>query len=109
MNGGAVSADQLLRERGGAQPPLLLDVRSRSEFVAGHINGARHMPFWVIPWRVSELGTDRDLPIVVYCGHGPRAELAMAALRYYGFSRVSCLAGHMSAWRREGRPVTQGD
>jgi hydroxyacylglutathione hydrolase len=109
MNGGAVSAEELLRDRSGAKPPLLLDVRSQSEFVAGHIIGARHMPFWTIPWRLSELGTDLELPIVVYCGHGPRAELAMAALRYYGFRRVSCLAGHMSGWRRRGLPVTQGD
>jgi rhodanese-related sulfurtransferase len=88
---------------------VVLDVRSRSEFVSGHIAGARHMPFWSIPWRVGELGTALDTPIVVYCGHGPRAELAIAALRWYGFARVSCLAGHMSAWRRQGLPETQGD
>jgi rhodanese-related sulfurtransferase len=109
MNSGAVSADELLRDRGGEQPPLLLDVRSRSEFVAGHINGAVHMPFWSIPWRRAELRAEGGQPIVIYCGHGPRAELAAAMLRYYGFTRVGCLSGHMSGWRRNGFPVTQGD
>jgi len=43
--------------------------------------------------------------VVVYCGHGPRAYLAGAALRRRGFERIVYLKGHMSGWRREALPV----
>ena len=86
----------------GATPPLILDVRSRAEFDAGHIPGSIHIPFWAVPWRAADLPVGTDHPVVVYCGHGPRALFARAVLRRRGFTRVACLAGHMASWRRAG-------
>jgi rhodanese-related sulfurtransferase len=80
--------------------PRILDVRSRREFVHGHVPGAIHIPYWAVPGRVAEIPGDPDAPIVVYCGHGPRAWMTGAVLRARGFTRVSYLAGHMAAWRR---------
>lgn len=84
---------------------IYLDVRSRREFDAGHVPGARHIPFWAVAVRAAALRIPRDTPIVVYCGHGPRARIAKAILRMLGFRRVSLLAGHMRRWKREGRPL----
>jgi rhodanese-related sulfurtransferase len=86
-------------------PPTILDVRSTAEFADGHVPGAKHIPFWAVPWRASALDARPDDPIVVYCGHGPRAQLAIAALRARGFTRVASLAGHMANWREAGLPV----
>jgi rhodanese-related sulfurtransferase len=97
-----VTAAELLTRL--AQRPVILDVRSAGEFAAGHIPGSINIPFWAVPWRAGELGARRDDPIVVYCGHGPRAQLARAALRARGFSRIACLAGHWSKWREAGYP-----
>jgi len=99
-----VAADELLRQIESSDAPLVLDVRSRAEFDAGHVPGSVNLPFWVIPFRASSLAVKPDEPIVVYCGHGPRAQLAMAALRMRGFTRVGCLTGHWAEWRRLGRP-----
>ena len=96
-----VSGDELHTLLNGRRPPV---VRSAAEFAAGHIQGAVHIPFWAVPWRSGRLGSAADDPIVVYCGHGPRALFARSALRRRGFTRVACLAGHMAQWRREGRP-----
>jgi rhodanese-related sulfurtransferase len=82
----------------------ILDVRSRWEFVRGHVPGAIHIPFWRMKGRAAEIPCTREDPVVVYCGHGPRAWYAAAVLRRVGFARVSYLEGHMSRWRREGRP-----
>ena len=84
--------------------PTVLDVRSRWEFARGHVPGAVHIPFWTLPMRVSELSQSRDLPVVVYCGHGPRAWFAGAVLRANGFRQVVYLEGHMSKWKRAGLP-----
>jgi rhodanese-related sulfurtransferase len=93
---------QELIDRGRA--PIILDVRSGAEFAAGHIAGAVHIPFWAMPWRTGALAAAPDAAIVVYCGHGPRAQFARAMLRRRGFTRVALLAGHMTGWRRAGLP-----
>jgi len=100
-----VQPAELLDRIADRDPPLILDVRSAAEFAAGHVPGAINIPFYAVLFRASELGPRPDVPVIVYCGHGPRAHLASAALRARGFTRVSCLAGHMAEWRKAGHPV----
>lgn len=80
---------------------ILMDVRSRREYASGHVPGARHLPFWAVLFRMRELHAQPDTPIVVYCGHGPRAWMAKGLLRLGGFRHVSLLAGHMRRWKKE--------
>lgn len=86
--------------------PVILDVRSAREYAAGHIPGARHLPFWSALFApASRIGASRDEPVIIYCGHGPRARMATAALRLRGFRDLRLLCGHMSRWRRQGLPI----
>ena len=96
---------QLLATLTADAAPLVLDVRSRREFRRGHVPRAVHVPFWVIPSRLRGARDSRDVPVVVYCGHGPRAWFARAVLRMNGFRHVALLEGHMSRWKREGLPL----
>ena len=82
--------------------PVILDVRSRAEFVRGHVPGALHIPFWRVARRITEVKAPLDAEVVVYCGHGPRAVVAKRALRRHGFTRIATLDGHFSGWRRDG-------
>lgn len=104
-DGGQVSAEALLALIEAGTPPMILDVRSRVEYQAGHVPGAVHAPFWASPQRVLIPGARAAEPLVIYCGHGPRAQMAAAIFRCYGFSRVKLLDGHMSGWRARGLPV----
>ena len=103
-----MDAKALLAEIEAGTAPAILDVRSRMEFAHGHVPGARHIPFWTLPVRRSEIPVSPDDPLVVYCGHGPRAWFAGAVLRACGFRRVVYLEGHMSKWRRAGLPQEVG-
>lgn len=89
--------------------PAILDVRSRWEYRQGHVPGAVFIPFWVIqflgPLLARRLPARRDQPLVVYCGHGPRAWMAGASLRLRGFRDIRYLDGHWAGWTRDGRPV----
>ena len=107
MSGVDIDANDLAMQIDRNIPPLILDVRSAVEFNAGHVPGARHMPFWAVPFRANELGA-RDRTIVVYCGHGPRAQLAAGTLRARGFTNVRLLCHHMAGWRRAGLPIDRG-
>ena len=93
---------ELLAEIDAGHPPAILDVRSAWEFKRGHVPGALHLPFWTVGAHLAEISTAPDQPVVVYCGHGPRAWRAGGALRRHGFTQVIYLAGHMHAWRQAG-------
>lgn len=83
----------------------ILDVRSKREFDRGHVPGARHLPFWRAGATASSIGISRAEAITVYCGHGPRAWMARALLRFRGFRDVRLLAGHMRRWKKDGKPL----
>jgi hydroxyacylglutathione hydrolase len=78
-------------------------VRERSEWDAGHIPGAEHVPLGHLVERLGELARDR--PLVVHCQSGGRSSVAASLLRAYGFRNVINLADGFSGWRRNGLPV----
>ncbi len=86
---------------------VVMDARSAFEFRRGHVPGAVHLPFWAAACRPLQTAGP-STPIVVYCGHGPRARIARALLRWRGAKDVCLLDGHMAAWRRAGRPEQTG-
>jgi hydroxyacylglutathione hydrolase len=96
----SITAADLLARIEAGDPPAILDVRSKWEFVRGHVPGAVHVPFTAIGARLSEIPARPHQPIVVYCGYGPRAWIAGSALRHRGFERVIYLKGHMHGWRK---------
>ena len=79
----------------GAEPPLVLDVRTRAE-AAGAVPGAVNIPLGEIRTRMSELPRDRE--IWVHCGVGQRSYYATRILRQNGF-RVRNLSGGMRTFQ----------
>ena len=96
----SITGPGLLAQIDAGAAPVVIDVRSRWEFRRGHVPGAMHIPFWLMPVRASDVRASRTNPVVLYCGHGPRAYVAGAVLRASGFQRVLFLEGHMQQWRR---------
>ena len=103
-----ISPDELLAEMQSGSAPLIVDVRSQSEYTAAHVPGAIHIPFYAAYARRSEIPSSADAPVIVYCEHGPRAGVAKLLLRAAGFEHVVYLEGHMSGWKRRGLPVETG-
>jgi len=95
------AADLLARIDRGEHPPIL-DVRTEREFAAGHVPGAVNIPFGEIRSRLREVPGAATDDLILYCGHGPRAYVAAAALRKGGRTRLTYLDGHWSAWERAG-------
>lgn len=91
--------------RGGV---TVLDVRPRSEYVAGHIPGAVSVPLAELKRRLAELPRHRE--IVAYC-RGPFCVLAVEAvtlLRTRGFKAVRLEDG-VPDWRARGFRVAVGE
>ena len=101
----SLTPDALMERITAGDPPVILDVRSKHEFDAGHVPGAVHVPFWQAGRHSQTLAATRESPIVLYCGHGPRAHIAGAALKRRGFTNILYLAGHMKKWRAMKLPL----
>ncbi|NQD42784.1 MBL fold metallo-hydrolase [Glutamicibacter halophytocola] len=75
---------------------LLLDVRNKNEYAAGHIPGARHLSGGKVLWHQQELPAGGK--IVTYCQSGMRNAVAASALRDAGFDVVE-LEGSYLGWK----------
>jgi len=91
---------ELLKRINSKKPPVIVDVRSGSEFASGHIPGAIHAPTWKILLRLARIPADKNAELVVTCEHGPRAQLARGLLETFGYRKVTLLEGHMAYWRQ---------
>ena len=86
---------------------LVLDVREREAFAAGHIPGALNLPRGQLEWLVDRQLPDPNRRILVCCGNGEMATLAAAALRELGFARAAVLRGGLAAWQDKGFPLSR--
>ena len=86
---------------------LVLDVREPKEVLLGFLPGAINVPRGTLEFRVSDDPLFRDLErgILVYSGDGKRSALAALTLSQLGFSNVQSLAGGISRWSEENRPI----
>lgn len=76
---------------------LLLDVRERDEWDAGHIEGAQHIALSSLAeGHKPELPTDCD--IIIYCLKGKRSEHAAQILKSQGCLNISNMTGGYEAW-----------
>lgn len=96
--------DQLRAEHPGT---ILLDVRSRGEYVQGHIDGSTLVPLDQLSASMTQLAA-AEAPIIVICHAGSRAASAASAIRRAGKADVHVLGGGVSSWAGQGRKLSSG-
>ena len=100
-----MTQDQLLASIEKSTAPVIVDVRSQSEYQSGHVPGALHLPFYSLWSRHAEMKAKPEDPVVMYCEHGPRAGIAKFALWTLGYTNLVYLEDHMSGWKERGFPM----
>lgn len=83
---------------------LIVDVRAKSEWEAGHIPGAVNMFGGDITDYLEELRSHQGA-VAVACGGGYRSTVAASVLQRGGVKNVINLSGGMSAWNNAGLPI----
>ena len=76
---------------------IIVDVRTPEEFAQAHVQGARNIPVQELARRFNELGSDKHVPVVLYCRSGARSAVAAKLLRDHGFTQVTDI-GAMGNW-----------
>ena len=80
-----VDMDTLESARAGGRA-YVIDVRGLTEFDAGRVPGALHIPHTRIGLSADALPVDK--PLLVYCNSGARAAAAVAMLERLGFTAI---------------------
>jgi rhodanese-related sulfurtransferase len=85
----------------------IVDVREKSEWDAGRIEGSTHLPLNEL-MAGGSAGLDTARPVVAVCRTGNRSEVAALMLRARGFDAYN-LEGGTEAWVAAGLPFTTPD
>lgn len=131
LNTERLAGAEWIQQRVGASQINLVDVRPDPEFtgsdggmggahVAGHIAGARQLPWDTLVdasgrffpatelrAKLDAIGIARDKPVVSYCMVGMRASVVYFVARYLGYD-ARLYDGSIVDWGRRGLPTVKG-
>ena len=84
---------------------LVLDVRTKKEFAAGHIAGAKNLDVNSTDFE-KELGQlDKTKVYLVHCASGRRSALACEKMKRAGFQTLIEMSAGFRGWEKAGKPV----
>ncbi len=101
-----VTALAIAEELAGADPPLVLDIRSAREWLARHIAQSVNIPLNHMQERIAEVPRDRR--IALHCAGGYRSSIAAGILHQHGITNLMEMAGGLAAWEAAKLPVVAG-
>ena len=89
------------------QGALVVDLRSKEAYDAGHLGEARHVPAAELEAQAETLKKWREKPIVLYCDSGRTSASAARKLADLGFTKATSLEGGVAAWVRDNLPLAK--
>ena len=89
---------RLAARAAGTDPFVVVDVREPDEYAESAVPDAVLLPLRDLLTEAGMATLPRDVPLVLHCHVGPRAERAARALTAAGFTHLTLLDGGMVAW-----------
>ncbi|ADQ15899.1 Rhodanese domain protein [Leadbetterella byssophila DSM 17132] len=99
-----LSAEELSKKLEAEPQVQLVDVRTPSEFKAGHIPNASNIDVRSPQFNSMVATLDKSKPVYIYCLSGGRSSSAANKLREMGFQEVIEMPGGMMEWRNKSLP-----
>lgn len=90
------------------QKAQVIDVRTASEFAAGHIKNSKLLPVQTLGNDLAQAKLKKDKPVLIICASGMRARRAAGLLEKEGYTDVSVLEGGIKTWVDAQLPVMKG-
>ena len=86
---------------------IVVDVREKKEFEAGHIVDAINIPMTKLKQRMTELNKHKGKPLILVCKLGQQSAEAARALKTEGFENVHRMTGGITEWKAQSLPLVQ--
>lgn len=103
--GQSLDAANFYRKMQNTAEYVVLDVRTKGEFVKGHLANATCMDYNDDEFPEMVAGLDKSKTYFVYCLSGSRSAAAANYMRKNGFKQVYDLKGGILAWQKNNLPV----
>ncbi len=87
---------------------VVVDVCESSEYAAGHVAGAKHIPLAQLANQLPAVVKNKELPVIFVCQSGMRSSSAARVAKGLGYTRPLSLGGGLSSWRAASLPVEKG-
>jgi rhodanese-related sulfurtransferase len=84
---------------------VVLDVREKEEFTAGHIGGAKNLPVSDVEAKLTDTVKNKGVPLILVCATGARANRALAMAKKLGYEQAQVLAGGLKSWKEANLPI----
>lgn len=81
---------------------VIIDVRTPSEYAAGHLEGAQNIDVQSATFDQQIAGLDKNASYVVYCRSGNRSAAAVAQMEAAGFTNLQDAGGLQEAAESTG-------
>lgn len=105
-NAPTVSPAELASWLDAAEPPVVVDLRSRGDYADGHIRGAVHVPL-ADAFGHEGLAVADDQRVVLCSDGALAARIAKIGLGFSGVPNLHYLDGDVEAWRAAGLPFSR--
>lgn len=89
------------------QGALVIDLRGKESYDAGHIGEARNVPAAELESRADSLKKWRDKNVITYCDSGTSGANGARTLMKLGFTKVFNLQGGLNAWVKDNLPLAK--
>ncbi|MDB5890412.1 MAG: Rhodanese-like protein [Polaromonas sp.] len=84
---------------------VVIDVSEAEEFAAGHVGGARNIPFAQLEEKLPSAVKNKSLPVILVCGSGAKSSRALAVAKKLGYEQAQALGGGLKSWKAANLPV----
>lgn len=86
---------------------LVLDIRSKKDFSAGHIVDSINIPADSLTKRMGELDKHKSKPLLLVCANGQHSGPYAKQMKAAGHDNICRLSGGISSWRADGLPLVK--
>jgi rhodanese-related sulfurtransferase len=89
------------------QGAIVLDLRPKAAYDAGHIGDARNVPAAELESQGEALKKWREKNVITYCESGTNGASSARTLTKMGFTKVFNLQGGVNAWVKDNLPLVR--
>jgi rhodanese-related sulfurtransferase len=100
-----VSPDEAAKMLAKRKDIVVLDLRTETEFKAGHIAGAKNIDFLADDFAQKVGALDKSKTYLVHCAGGGRSTRALDVFNAQKFASILHLNEGFKAWVAAGQPV----
>ena len=94
-----ISVEEFKEMEKNGEEFFLLDVRTKSEWDGGHIDGSVQLSVSAVQTEIENVIPDKDTRIVVYCATGGRSLMAVTVMQMMGYTNLMNLKDGYVAYR----------